>query len=60
MFAPLTPHPPPPLFHIFLNALRSDNRVDGTVRLDPAHAVQFLWIGIASCGNVLGALLALR
>ncbi|CAM9605578.1 unnamed protein product, partial [Ectocarpus sp. 4 AP-2014] len=35
-------------------------RVDGAVSLDPAHAVRFLWIGLASCGNMVGAMLALR
>lgn len=28
--------------------------------LDPVHAVRFLWMGLASCGNVVGSMLALR
>lgn len=34
--------------------------MDGKVALDPAHAVRILWMGFASCGNVVGAVLALR
>ncbi len=36
------------------------DRVDGKVTLDPVHAVRFLWMGLASCGNVVGAILALQ
>ncbi|CAM9281774.1 unnamed protein product [Ectocarpus sp. 6 AP-2014] len=35
-------------------------RVDGAVSLDPAHAIRFFWMGFASCGNVVGCILALR
>ncbi|CAM9325411.1 unnamed protein product [Scytosiphon promiscuus] len=34
-------------------------RFDGIVSLDPAHAVRFFWMGLASCGNVVGSMLAL-
>lgn len=53
--------PPPPLpATLHYAPPETIDRVDGIVSLDPAHAVRFFWMGLASCGNVVGSMLALR